>query len=143
MAGRSRFTAEGTGLIQDATDFSNGTCAADRPMTDQRVPVNRTLVGLIALTCLGAAAAIGVVDTWENLWCAAFMRVGLLMAAFWLALPSGRREAAWANLSPYTIVGALVAVFIVARWRSALPIVIGVGALALVLRPRQRRRPRS
>jgi hypothetical protein len=104
--------------------------------------MDRTLVGLIALGCLSAAATIGVVDSWENLWCAAFVRVGLLMGAFWLALPSRRREAAWANVSPYTIVAALVAVFIVARWRSALPVVIGVGALALVLRPRQRRRPR-
>jgi hypothetical protein len=142
VAGRSHFTAEGTGLIQEPTDFSNGTCAADRPMTDQRIPVNRTLVGLIALTCLAGAATIGVVDTWENLWCAAFVRVGLLMGAFWVALPSSRREAAWANLSPYTILVALVAVFIVARWRSALPVVIAVGVLALVLRPRQRRRPR-
>ena len=101
-----------------------------------------TLVGLIALSCLVAAATIGVVDTWENLWCAAFVQVGLLMGAFWLALPSRHREAAWANVSPYTIVAALIAVFVVARWRSALPVVIGVGLLALVLRPRQRRRPR-
>jgi hypothetical protein len=111
-------------------------------MTDHRVPVNRTLVGLIALACLGAAATIGIVDTWENLWCAAFVRVGLLMGAFWLALPSRHRQAAWANVSPYTIVAALAAVFVVARWRSALPIVIVVGILAVVLRPRERRRPR-
>jgi hypothetical protein len=111
-------------------------------MTDHQVPVNRTLVGLIALGCLGAAATIGIVDTWENLWCAAFVRVGLLMGAFWLALPTRHREAAWANVSPYTILAALVALFVVARWRSALPIVIVIAVLALVLRPRQRRRPR-
>lgn len=111
-------------------------------MTDHQVPVNRTLVGLIALACLGAALTIGIVDTWENLWCAAFVRVGLLMGAFWLALPSRHREAAWANVSPYTILAALVAVVIVARWRSAVPIVIVIAVLALVLRPRQSRRPR-
>jgi hypothetical protein len=111
-------------------------------MTARQVPVNRTLVGLIALGCLGAALMIGLVDTWQNMWCAAFVRVGLLMGAFWLALPSRNREAAWANLSPYTILAALVAVVVVARWRSALPIVIVVGILALLLRPRERRRPR-
>lgn len=111
-------------------------------MADRQVAVNRTLVGLIALGCLGAAVAIGALDTWENMWCAAFVRVGLLMGAFWLALPSRNREAAWANVSPYTIVAALLAVFIVARWRTALPIVIVVVILALILRPRQRRRPR-
>lgn len=108
-------------------------------MTDHRVPVNRLLVGLIALACLGAAAVIGLVDTWENLWCAAFVRVGLLMGAFWLALPTKHREAAWANLSPYTLLTALLAVFVVARWKSALPIVVAVGVLALILRPRRPR----
>lgn len=109
-------------------------------MTDQRVPVNRPLVGVIALSCLVAAISIGVVDTWENMWCAAFVRVGLLMSAFWLALPSRHREAAWANISPYTFVGVLVAIFVVARWKSALPIVIAVLAISLMLRPRRRRR---
>lgn len=110
-------------------------------MSDQRVPVNRHLVGMIALGCLGAALAIGIVDTWENMWCAAFVRVGVLMGAFWLALPSKHREAAWANLSPYTVVAALVAVFVVARWKSALPIVIVIAVISLMLRPRGRGRP--
>jgi hypothetical protein len=110
-------------------------------MADQRVPVKRHLVGVIAFGCLGSALAIGLFDTWENMWCAAFVRVGVLMGAFWLALPSKHREAAWANVSPYTIIAALVAVFVVARWRAALPIVIGVALVALVLRPRGRRRP--
>jgi hypothetical protein len=107
-------------------------------MTDQRVPVSRLLVGVIALACLGAALAIGIVDKWENLWCAAFVRVGLLMSAFWLALPSKHRDAAWANLSPYTFWGVLIAIFVVARWKSALPIVIAVLAISVVLRPRKR-----
>ena len=104
-------------------------------MTDQRVQVNRSLVGLIAAACLGAAITIAVVDTYENMWCAAFVRVGVLMSAFWLALPTRHREAAWANLSPYTVIGALMAILVVARWKSALPVVIGLGVIALVLRP--------
>lgn len=110
-------------------------------MTDQTVPVNRLLVGLIALGCLVGAVTIGLLDNWQNVWCAAFMRVGLLMAALWLALPSKDREAAWANLSPYTVGGVLVAVFVVARWKAAIPIVLVIGVIALLLRPRNRRPP--
>ena len=111
-------------------------------MADQQITVSRPLVGVIALTCFVSAAAIALFDSWQdNMWCAAFVRVGLLMGAFWLALPSRSREAAWANVSPYTIVGALVAVFVVARWRSALPIVIAVVVIGLMLRPKNRRRP--
>lgn len=108
-------------------------------MSNQQITVSRPLVGAIALVCFVAAGAIGVWDAWESLWCAAFVRVGLLMGAFWLALPSAHREAAWANVAPSTIIGALLAVFVVARWRAALPIVIGVGVIAFLVKPRNRR----
>lgn len=110
-------------------------------MTEQRVTVSRPLVGVITLGCLAAAFGVALVDSWENLWCGAFARVGLLMGAFWIALPSRHREAAWANLSPYTVGGALVAIFVVARWRAALPIVIAVVVIGLMLRPKNRGRP--
>jgi hypothetical protein len=108
-------------------------------MPKAQVPISRPLVGSIALACLVAAAAIAVFDSYENMWCAAFIRVGLLTGAFWLALPSRTREAAWANLSPYTVLTALVAIFVVARWRAALPIVIFVVIAGMLLRPRERR----
>ncbi|MFG0333422.1 MAG: hypothetical protein ACF8TS_08685, partial [Maioricimonas sp. JB049] len=69
-------------------------------MSSQQVAVNRTLVGIIAVVCLLAGAVIFVMDSYHNVWCGAFVRTGLLMGAFWLALPAGDREAAWANVSP-------------------------------------------
>ena len=107
-------------------------------------PVSRPLVGGIALACLVAAAGIALLDTWESMWCAAFVRVGLLMGAFWLALPNRHREAAWANLSPYTAGGAVLAIFAVARgWRVAAPVIIAIVVIGLMLRPKTPKRPRG
>ena len=116
-------------------------------MAEQQISVNRTLVGMIAAACLVAGLLIGFVDEFANLWCAAFVRVGLVMAALWVALPSGDREAAWANISPLTLVGILLfALVFVRRPLVFLPILIGVALIGFFLRPRRppgRRSPKS
>jgi hypothetical protein len=113
-------------------------------MPDQTVPVNRTLVGVIAAACLGIGLVIMLVDSPENMWCAAFIRIGLLCGAFWLALPAKGREAAWANLSPRVLLGVLLAgLVIVSRPRLFLILVIPLAVLGLLLRPRGHARPRS
>jgi len=71
-----------------------------------------------------------------------FVRVALLMSAFWLALPSGQREAAWANVSPTTFVGLLVAVVLLPRFpRAVLGMAVVLVPIWVVLRPRKKRRP--
>ncbi len=112
-------------------------------MADQQISINRTLVGLIALVCLATGVAIGFADEFANLWCAAFVRVGLVMGAVWVALPSGDREAAWANVSPLTLVAILLfALVFVRRPLVFLPIIVGVAAIGFFVRPR-RRPPRT
>ncbi len=67
------------------------------PSKPTTVPVNRTLVGLISLVCLLSSAGLFLVhggdEAWE-MWYAGFLRVGLLMGAFWQALPTKSRDAA-------------------------------------------------
>ena len=63
-------------------------------MAQTQLPVNRTLVGVLAMVCLAAGAVIGYVESLENVWCGSFIRTGLLLGAFWIALPSRGREAA-------------------------------------------------
>ncbi len=110
-------------------------------MSQVRVQVNRALVGAIALSCLAAGAALLWWDSWENVWCGAFIRVGLVMSAIWLAMPTSKRDAAWANVSPYTLVGLLIGALLVARYpRRALPFMAVVLVLAYFLRPRSTRR---
>ncbi|MBI1314155.1 hypothetical protein GC176_22905 [bacterium] len=109
--------------------------APSKPTT---VPVNRTLVGLISLVCLLTSGvlylAYGSNEDWE-MWRGGFMRVGLLMGAFWQALPTKSRDAAWAQVSPLALIGGLVALFIaVRRPKVFIPLFVIVGAILFVLR---------
>lgn len=69
------------------------------------------------------------------------IRVGLLLGALWLALPTRTRPAAWANVSPYVVVGVVVALLFVRQMRIFIPLLIVVGILGLLLRPRPKRPP--
>ncbi len=108
-------------------------------------------VGLVTSAQQHAAIAIWIFapttegeDNWD-MWRGAFTRVGLLMSAFWLALPTSGREAAWANVTPSTFFGILLA--IVALVRLPLKIVVPLGVLlaiiGAVLRPRPKKRPQN
>jgi hypothetical protein len=73
---------------------------------------------------------------------AAFFRVGLLMGALWLALPGKNREAAWAHVTPNTLLGLFLALLGIAwRPRVAIPFLIVLGLLAIFIRPRGKYRP--
>jgi hypothetical protein len=114
-----------------------------RFMPEKSISINRTLVGIIAAVCLGAAGMIALVDSHENVWCAAFIRVGLVTGAFWLALPSRHREAAWAHVSPHTLLLVLLAALVfVKRPLVFLPLLAVLTIIGLLLRPRGGRRPR-
>jgi len=108
----------------------------------KRIPVNRTLVGAIALTCLGAAAFLlarhGLDEEEWAMWIGGLTRAGIMMAAFWLALPTKHRDAAWAGISPLALVGVLLAIVAVVTKRYVLlPVLAAVAVVSFVLRPRR------
>ena len=116
-------------------------------MSQGKIAINRTLVGVLALVCL--ASAVGILmfapseDNW-NMWQAGFTRVGLVMWAFWIALPSGDREAAWANVTPLTFVGIILAVVCIAyRPKVAIPVLIVLTVIGFLVRPRAKKRPQN
>jgi hypothetical protein len=117
------------------------------PLSSPQVPVNRQLVGVLALVCVGIAGVFLVTGAEgpSELWQGAFFRVGIVLAAFWLALPSRTREAAWARISLWNLVGVLAVILLVARARVPLKLLVPgalVFALALtLLRPRRKSRP--
>lgn len=113
-------------------------------MADHKIAVNRTLAGILAVGCLVAGAVILAVRGIDDAIAAAFVRVGLMLGALWCALPTRNRDAAWANVSPLTVLVVLVAVIVFARnLRVLLPIAIGLAAVGYFLRPRNRRRGRD
>jgi len=70
----------------------------------------------------------------------ALLRVGLLMAAFWLAMPSPSRPAAWKPLqSPWTLPGIIVFALLLPRLKMMLPLLAFVAVIAWFARPRKKR----
>ena len=112
-------------------------------MPDGKIPVNRSLVGFLGLTCLVAAGVIRLVSPDDQLWIGGCIRVGLVVCAFWLALPSRHRDAAWANVSLPTVFGIVVGLLALTRipMKIVVPIFIFVAVLIVVLRPRSKTRP--
>lgn len=109
------------------------------PSDPKTVPVNRTLVGVISLGCLCAAAGLwvkyGTADDDWMLWIGGFSRAGTFMFAVWLALPSKSQDAAWARISWPTLIGAIVGLLAVVRRPKVLvPLLLVVAAIGFVMR---------
>ena len=70
--------------------------AADRPPPASSLP-SRFGTGLAAAACFAGAAVSYAAAPDRPLWYAAFVKVGLVTAALWFALPARGRDAAWAG----------------------------------------------
>lgn len=112
-------------------------------MADRNVTLNRTLAGVLALACGVAGVILCAMRGIEDQFAAGFIRVGIVLAALWCAMPSRDREAAWARVSPWAVVGGiLAAVLLVRHLRVLLPIVIVLSIAGYILRPRKHRTQR-
>lgn len=106
----------------------------NQPAHEKRPEINRNLVAVITLVCLCAGAYIGLTQPDDQFWAGSFVRVGLLMGAFWYAAPTKGRAAAWANVSPWWIVGvAGLLLLIVRRPRVLIPFGIAIMVLGIVI----------
>jgi ABC-type molybdate transport system permease subunit len=112
-------------------------------MNQQPVTVNRNLVGVIGLLLLAAAGALTVAgaEGTHEMWSGACLKVGLVMAAFWLALPSITSNPELGRASWGALLGAIAVALVVARTRVPLKIVLPVLAASVlaarILRPRR------
>jgi hypothetical protein len=90
-------------------------------------------VGLLALTLLGLAALFSL---WypqadgASTWTAAFVRIGLVLAAAWLALPELRQVSVWF----VAVTGTLL--LVLARWPRYFLLALVIAAVAMFFRPR-------
>jgi len=106
-------------------------------------PVKRAVVGILSLTCLITGGVLfwkfRDADSWR-IWQGAFVRIGVVLGAFWLALPSQRWDAAWKNIPPSVSFGLLgMIVLLAARPKiviAVLPAVVLIVAVGLLVRPR-------
>lgn len=111
----------------------------------KRYPVNRLLVGGIAVCCLCGAGGIFLVKGGDNgwdMWISAFVRSGTIMLALFVALPSRHKPAAWASFTPLQILGAVLAVAMLAwRPRVFVPVLAVLAVAGWFLRPRPGKAP--
>lgn len=109
--------------------------------------MNRWSIGLIAATCFALAAVVHFTleGSAAELWEGSLSRVGVVMCAVWLALPTRDRDAAWAHLSWQTVAGTLLALIMIVRMRVPLrfliPAAVFSAVVYVVLRPRPKTRP--
>jgi hypothetical protein len=117
-------------------------------MGESKTAVSRPLVGGLAIGLFGIAFMLSL---WPNLLSGAAgatvggaaARVGIVMAAFWLALPTRNRPAAWANVSITSALPLILAATALLRipFRILLPLAGVVLLVGVILRPRPARRP--
>lgn len=117
-------------------------------MRQSKKTISRTLVGGLAIGLFGVAL---ILSMWPNLLSGAAgatvggaaARVGIVMAAFWLALPTRNRPAAWANVSISSALPLLLAAVALFRipFRILIPLAGLMFLVGVILRPRPVRRP--
>ena len=116
-------------------------------LVDQKVTINRSLVGWLALAFL-----IGFVITLvtgpkdkADVWQGICSRVGVVLGALWLALPKDGTLGKWAEVSVLKLIVILLIVITAIRspkrFVPYLPILLAIGAAARFLRPPDKVRP--
>ncbi|MEO2032886.1 MAG: hypothetical protein ABGZ35_12440 [Planctomycetaceae bacterium] len=100
----------------------------------------RALVGLLAIACTIAGGLLLITARHAGT-ASAFVRVGLLLGAFWLALPTRDRPAAWARVSPWTVGLVVVAGIVLPRAKPMIPFLVAGLLIGWLVRPRKRKGP--
>jgi hypothetical protein len=111
---------------------------------NQKVTINRTLVGWLALAFLIGAVASFVTEDKETatLWQGICTRLGVLLAALWLALPKDGTLGRWAEISILKLLVIVLALIVVVRApQRYLPILLAIAAAGRFLRPPEKTRP--
>jgi hypothetical protein len=104
-------------------------------------PINKPLVGIIGLVCLVAAGVCFIWYREQTSALSAFLRIGVVMTALFLALPKAGQNVRWERLVPI-IAGSIILITLSKRMiLVALPAILVVGILLSILRPRPKQRP--
>lgn len=106
-------------------------------MNEDELRGKRIYVGLLSIGCLTAGAALWASSEYEMLQ-STLLRVGLLLGAFWLALPSKNRSAAWARASPWSVGIVILIAVLLPRLKYMLPLLIVGIVVAVLVRPRRK-----
>jgi hypothetical protein len=112
-------------------------------MNSSPLAIRKLIVGVLALICLTTAVGLWLFsdDAGKNPLTAVTTRLGIILAALWLALPNQGETLAWGKVLP---VGLVIIVACVRGGKVlmyAIPIALVVGIIATFIRPGPKRRP--
>ncbi len=111
-------------------------------MNGSPLAVRKLIVGILSLGSLTTAAGFLLfsAEGFSNPVTAVAMRLGLILGALWLALPSTGESIGWAKVVPVAVVVAVACVRGGRFLLYAIPIAIVVGIVAAFIRPKTNRR---
>jgi hypothetical protein len=111
-------------------------------MNGSPLAVRKLIVGILSLGSLTTAAGFLLfsAEGFSNPVTAVAMRLGLILGALWLALPSTGEGIGWAKVVPVAVVVAVACVRGGRFLLYAIPIAIVVGIVAAFIRPKTNRR---
>lgn len=114
---------------------------------DQKVTINRSLVGWLALAFLAGFVVslfTGPTDK-ADVWQGICSRVGVVLGALWLALPKDGTLGKWAEVSILKLIVILLIIITAVRspkrFVPYLPVLLAIAAAARFLRPSGKVRP--
>ena len=106
-------------------------------VSEEEMRKKRVYVGLYSFLCLMGAGILVLYPEHEGLQ-GALLRVGVLLFAFWLAMPTKNRPAAWKVLSSnWILVGGAIVAALIPRLRAMFPVLAAFAAVAWFARPRK------
>ena len=98
----------------------------------------RIYVGMFSIACLTAGCVLAFYPGNDGLQ-GAMLRVGLLLGAFWLAMPTAERPAAWKGLSSnWALTAAVIAAIVMPRAKVMFPVIAVIAGIAWFARPRKK-----
>lgn len=111
---------------------------------DQKVTINRSLVGWLALAFL-VGFVISLVTDQADVWQGICSRVGVVLGALWFALPKDGTLGKWAEVSILKLIVILLIMITAIRspkkFVPYLPVLLAIAAAARFLRPHDKVRP--
>ncbi|WP_010588188.1 hypothetical protein [Schlesneria paludicola] len=114
--------------------------------TSQTLTINRALIGILSSIMLVSAGALWVFAGSQNMWTGACLKVGIVMAALWLALPTISRRGNLGQASWGAVIGFMALLVILTSkrvdFRIVLPMLIGAAIAIMILRPKSKSGPR-
>jgi hypothetical protein len=111
------------------------------PANPQPPIISKPMVGLIAAVCLVISGVCFLFYHEQEALQGSTMRVGIVMTALFLVLPKAGEHARWERMLP-VVVGVIAMVAFNRKMIFAiLPLLVIIGILMTVLRPRDKYRP--